>query len=99
MTSITSRHLEAAIIDQSVAGSFPDDPYAFIAVIGDGGWQLGVAVANQRGYNPIPGKTFKDQDEAKEWAEGLNKHIGVSADVAAHIIISTMGGRHFDPRR
>lgn len=99
MTSITTRHLEAALIDQSVAGAYPDRPYAFTAVIGDGGWQLGVAVANERGYNPLPGKTFKDQAEAKEWADGLNEHIGISDETAAHIVISTMGGRHFDPRR
>ena len=96
MTSITTQHLEAALIDQSVAGSFPDTPYAFVAVIGDGGWQLGVAVANESGYNPIPGKTFKDQAEAKEWAAGLNKHIGRDEDSVVAIVCSTMGGHRVE---
>ena len=96
MPDITSTHLEAAIIDQSAAGLFSDRAYAFIAVIGNDGWQLGVAVANERGYNPIPGKTFTTQAEAKEWADGLNKHIGRDANSVMAIIISTMGGRHYE---
>lgn len=96
MTDITNTHLEAAIIDQSVAGSFPDKVYAFTAVIGEGGWQLGVAIANESGYNPISGKTFKDQAEAKQWADGLNKHIGRDDDSVLAIICSTMGGRRVE---
>jgi hypothetical protein len=95
MTDITSTHLEAAIIDQNVAGTFHDKVYAFIAIVENGDWQLGVAVANERGYHPISGKTFKDQAEAKEWADGLNRHIGRDAENVAWIIVSTMGGRHY----
>lgn len=93
MTDITSTHLEAAIIDQTVAGSFGDKPYAYTAVLFDGGWQLGIAVANEQGYNPVGGKTFDTQSEADKWAKGLNEHIGLSAERVASIIISTMGGR------
>jgi len=96
MTDITNTNLEAALIDQSAAGAFPDKLYAFIAVIGGGGWQLGVAVANERGYNPIPGKTFEDQSEAKLWADGLNQHIGRDAESVTAIIISSMGGRRVE---
>lgn len=93
---ITSTHLEAAIIDQSAAGAFPDKLYAFTAVIADGGWQLGVAVANEQGYNPIPGKTFKDRGEAKQWADGLNQHIGRDDETVMAIICSSMGGRRVE---
>ena len=50
MTDITHQYLEAAIIDQNVAGAFPDKAYAFVAVV-NGGYSLGVAVANEKGYN------------------------------------------------
>jgi hypothetical protein len=96
MSDLTQTHLEAAIIDQSAAGAFPGKLYAFVAVIGGGGWQLGVAVANEPGYNPIPGKTFKTQAEAKEWADGLNKHIGRDADTVMAIVCSSMGGRRVE---
>jgi hypothetical protein len=96
MTDITDTHLEAAIIDQCVAGAFHDRPYAFVAVIDESGWQLGVAVANERGYNPIAGKTFAAQAEAKQWADGLNAHIGRDEDSVIAIICSTMGGNRVE---
>jgi hypothetical protein len=95
MTDITSNHLEAALIDQSVAGQLFDKRYAFVAVYGEG-WQLGVAVANESGYNPIAGKTFKNQDEAEQWANGLNDHIGLDKLAALQIIGSTMGGNRVE---
>jgi hypothetical protein len=95
MTDITNTHLEAALIDQNVAGAFADKAYAFVAVVERKGWQLGVAVANERGYHPIAGKTFSDQADAKEWADGLNRHIGRTDDDVASIVISTMGGVPF----
>jgi hypothetical protein len=91
MTDITTRHLEAAIIDQKVAGEFAGKAYAFVAVINDG-YQLGVAVANEPGYNPIQGKRFERYDEAKNWATALNDHIGLSSDEAMDIVGSTMRG-------
>jgi hypothetical protein len=95
MTDITTKYLEAAFIDQNVAGAFFDRRYAFVSVYNEG-WQLGVAVANESGYNPISGKTFKDQDEAKEWADGLNAHIGLTDLAALQIIGSTMGGNRVE---
>jgi hypothetical protein len=92
MTDITNSHLEAAIIDQKVAGAFAGKRYAFAAVIQKDGWQLGVAVENEPGYSPVDGKTFTLQAEAKQWAEGLNKHIGLSDEDALSIIITTMRG-------
>jgi hypothetical protein len=89
MTDITSTHLEAALIDQKVAGAFFDKAYAFVPVYNEG-WQLGVAVMYEGGYNPIAGKTFKDQNEAREWADGLNAHMGLTEQAAARIVCSTM---------
>jgi hypothetical protein len=91
MSDITNRYLEAAFIDQKVAGEFHDRSYAFIAVITDS-YGLGVAVANEPGYNPINGKTFDSYDEATRWANELNEHIGLSRDAALDIVGSTMGG-------
>jgi hypothetical protein len=91
MTDITSTHLEAAIIDQKIAGAFAGKRYAFTAVIEDG-YMLGVAVADEPGYSPIIGKTFESWDEAKVWANGLNQHIGLKFSEAMDIITSTMRG-------
>jgi hypothetical protein len=92
MTDITNTYLEAAFIDQNVAGAFHDKVYAFVAVVAAKDYQLGVAVANEPGYNPIAGKKFDRYDEAKQWANELNDHIGLSRDAALDIIGSTMGG-------
>jgi hypothetical protein len=92
MTDITNTYLEAAILDQKVAGAFYNKVYAFITVAAKGGWQLGVACANEQGYNPI-NKFFTTETEAKQWADGLNQHIALSKDEALEIVCSTMGGR------
>ena len=93
MTSITSQYLEAAIIDQMVAGTFNDKVYAFVAVPTPSiRWGLGVAVANEHGYAPIEGKRFDTYEEAKRWANELNAHIGRTNDEVLDIVGSTMFG-------
>ena len=93
MSDITSTHLEAAIIDQLVAGRFHYAPYAFVAVLtGNSDWRLGVAVANESGYNAIIGRRFADKAEADRWADGLNRHIGVHGEEWLRIIASTIDG-------
>ncbi|MGY2987740.1 hypothetical protein [Bradyrhizobium sp. USDA 4508] len=82
--------LEAAAINQKVAETFAGKRYAFLSVAGDESWQLAVAVQDEPGYNPIEGKTFEDRSEAIEWAIGLNKLLGLSADDAMKITASTM---------
>jgi hypothetical protein len=96
MTDITSLNLEAALLDQIVAGTFHDKTYAYTSVIAKGGYQLAVAVVNEKGYCPIDGKTFDNWDEAMSWADSLNKHIGLSTDKALSIVVSTMGGRRYE---
>lgn len=96
---ITNQYLEAAVMDQVVAGLFNDRLYCFVAVLDQSGWALGVAVANERGYHPVAGKTFgDDKANADRWAKGLNQHIGHTDEEAARIVISTMGGRPVDTR-
>jgi hypothetical protein len=89
MTDITNTHLEAAIIDQKVAGEFAGKVYAFVGVINDG-YQIGVAVTNEQGYSPISGKTFERYEEAKQWADSLNEHIGLSKEEVLDIVTTTM---------
>jgi hypothetical protein len=65
-------NIEMAVIDQVVAGQFSHQVYAFSAVHGEKGWQLVVAVANESGYNPVEGKIFEEESEARRWAAELN---------------------------
>lgn len=92
MSDITSTNLELAILDQKVAGQFSGRLYAYQPVLADHGWKLGIAVQDERGYNPIDGLSYKTESEAKEVANGMNEHIGLNRDQALHIIISTMRG-------
>ena len=91
----TSTNLEAAILDQKVAGAFHGKTYAFVAVTNPDGrnadaWMLGVAVKGESGFNPIKGKYFRHRHEATEWAGGLNRHIGLTGDQEMDIVASSM---------
>lgn len=79
-------------------------PIAFVAVMPDEnlpGIQgaLGVAVANERGYFPVPlgWARYATRDAAAEHAEHLNRHLGLGDEAAWQIIASTMGGRRYTP--
>ena len=93
MTDITTTNLEAAILDQKVAGEFRGKRYCFIATRHGDQYILGVAVQGERGYNPIRGKAFITQAQATEWANGLNEHLGLTVEQATSIVISTMHRR------
>jgi len=99
MPDFTNGNLEAALLDQKVAGMYSGKTYCFVAVVAKGGWQLGVAAANERGYTPIRGKTFDNEKEARAWAQGLNEHIGHTDDEAVRIVVSTMGGKAYYKKR
>jgi hypothetical protein len=86
----TTTNLEAAILDQKVAGTFPGKRYAFHYVARKGSWRLGVAVKDEPGYHPIDGLQFDSLHIAKRWANGLNEHIGLTRDAALDIVASTM---------
>lgn len=95
MSDITTLNLDAALIDQRVAGLFSGLAYAYAAVASGNGWTLGVAVANESGYCPVGGKSFASFEEASAFADGLNEHIGLGHETATRIIISTMGGNPY----
>lgn len=74
--------------------------WAFVAVIGENfGARLGVAIANESGYVPIPEHWAHadDLDDLEEHAQTLNAQEGIGPRTAALIMVSTMGGRRFVP--
>lgn len=77
-------------------------PIAFVAVLpseNSHGYHgaLGIAVANERGYHPVPlgWARFTTMDAAQANADELNRHIGLSDMTAVLIVASTMGGKPF----
>lgn len=100
MSDFTNTNLEAALIDQNAAGAFHGLAYAFVAVLHEREWRLGVAVANERGWLPVGKKSFGgDMQEAKRWAHGLNEHIGMRGEQLHSLVGSTMFNAEYDPRR
>lgn len=80
-------------LDEIVAGKV----WAFVGVMSPGpldGFGLGIAIANEAGYYPIPfsWSHFDTFDEASQHAEELNAAEGLSLDQAAKIVFSSMRG-------
>jgi hypothetical protein len=79
-------------IDEVVKGKV----WAFVAVTGEHyGARLGIAIANEQGYNPIP-EFWANADtygEMSAHADELNEAEGKDKMLAAEIVCSTMGGR------
>lgn len=80
-------------IDEVLAGKV----WAFTATLskdcGDGCFVgLGAAVANERGYVPIPSHWVRSDsyDEMSDHADELNLAMGLDYDAATKIIISSM---------
>lgn len=76
-----------------LAGLTAGKAWAFVAVLGQGNsYGLGVAIANEPGYHPIP-LTWchgDDWDEMSGHADALNKVEGLGVEAAARIVCSTM---------
>lgn len=87
---ITDGNLEAAIMDQKVAGAFAGKRYAFLTYELAKGFGLGVAVHNEAGFYAIAGKEFPSREAADAWADGLNRHIGLTHTEQQEIILSSM---------
>jgi hypothetical protein len=65
---------------------------------GDEGPGLGIAVANQQGFRPVPKFYYaaETHDEAEERADQLNRDVLNLTDETAMLIqTSTMGGQRF----
>jgi hypothetical protein len=76
-------------------------PFCFVAVTGAHKYQghLGIARANERGYNPIPmgWARYVTFAEAEAHADLLNSQtLGLTNEDSTFIIISTMGGIRYD---
>ncbi len=74
-------------LDDVVAGKV----WAFVAIVGSP-MRLGVAIANERGYVPIPTTWCHgdDYDEMNRHVEELNKAEGIDRDTAGRIVASSM---------
>lgn len=87
---ITEGNLEAAIVDQKVAGAFAGKRYAFLTYELAKGFALGVAVQGEAGFYAIAGKSFETREAADVWSDGLNRHIGLTHTEQQEIILSSM---------
>ena len=98
----THTSLEAAFLDQKVAGQFHGMDYVYVPSLMDNGmWCVGIAVANEDGHYPIRGSSefeFDRFDLCVIFCHGMNRHIRVPLDHVAEIIASTMGGRTYRGR-
>lgn len=94
MQDITIENLEAALLDQKIAGKMRDKSYCYTPVFDGEHWRPGIAVEGEAGYNPIVGGSFAwdHPDPAWEFCERMNTHIGLSDLDAARITTSTMRG-------
>jgi hypothetical protein len=75
-----------------IEAKFAGKAWAFTPVMGQYGWQLGIAVANEAGYSPVPGffchaDTY---DEMADHADELNRERGMEPPEAMRIIASSM---------
>ena len=94
MKDITHTWLDAALLDQVVAGKFHGRSYAFVPVMRDSGkpWGLGIAVENEGGYSPIDHDSFSwdEYDKAYDFCQSMNRHINLDPRREIQIIASTM---------
>lgn len=70
--------------------------WAYVAVLGEHyPARLGIAIANEPGYNPVPEFWCHADtlDEMQAHADQLNAELGLDRKAAVSIIVSTMGGR------
>ena len=97
ITDPTNHSLEAAFLDQKVADLFRYQQYAYVPVMNEHGkpWAIGIAVENENGYTPLVAETFRyaTRDEAAEFCDGMNHHIGLTDHRACEIICSSMRSR------
>lgn len=92
---------------EGVARAFAGKTIAFVPVMhdhespdGKTRAALGVAVANENGFCPIPQFYFAADkyDDAETKADALNRDtLKIDAETAVRIQISTMGGQRFIP--
>ena len=98
MKDPTTMWLDAALLDQVVAGKFHGRPYAFVPiyrspdVFSRNIWGIGIAVEGEHGHYPVahPSFTWAARDEAAAFCEGMNRHVGLSPLREVEIVASSM---------
>ena len=81
-------------IQVDVAAAFAGKLWAYVAVTAEHGSALGVAVANEPGYCPVPSFHYcvADYSLADSEAQRLNRSRGISRDQEIEIVCSSMFG-------
>lgn len=84
-------------LDAKMAGKV----YAFTPVVREGYIGLGIAVANESGYLPVPQFfCYADRwDEMSAHADELNRALGLDDRSAARVVASTMAAQNARGRR
>jgi len=75
-----------------IEAAFAPKLWAFVAVVTSDGCALGVAVANERGYSPVPLTRYcvSDYNDAEAEADRLNAARGMSEDMVMRITMSSI---------
>jgi adenine/guanine phosphoribosyltransferase-like PRPP-binding protein len=75
-----------------IAQAFANQVWAFVVVSHYGGCALGIAVANEQGYCPVPHTHHKSWPELQAFADQLNQAQGLTSELATQIALSTIKG-------
>jgi hypothetical protein len=75
------------------SADYADRALAYVAVVTEDGYTIGVADAHRRGYCNISYPVVATYDEACVWAEDLNREMGITPSRATDIVIASMFGR------
>lgn len=82
-----------AIVELGIIEMMAGKAYAYVGVMSGDTYGLGLAVANEAGYNPIPlhWAQAENFDAANEMADELNRELlGLNEIAASRIVCSTM---------
>ena len=63
--------------------------YAYVAVITDKGYSIGLAIEGEKGYRPS-NYEYNTWQQAQETANLMNDKLGLSRKEASEIVIKTM---------
>jgi len=86
---------EEAIADLGIEQQFAQKEWVYTPVMQEHGWGLGIAVKDEKGYNPIAAFYChveygpKAHDNMIEHADQLNLQRGIPSDAAAQIVTTT----------
>ena len=78
--------------------AFKGKIWVYVPVVNKYGCGLGIAVANEPGYSPVPKFNSKDFSIAQNVADRLNAERGFDVDISWEIIASTMQ-KPLDPQK